>query len=135
MTDEQATLYAKREVQTANEILRGRVLNVTRVGSNTFFYVFQVQEQLKSASAETMRRIVTGPDSCQLSMETNTDWLLFIQNGRVSQCTGSLPMDTGGADLVGVPANDAAVFYEQRRAVRDRWIKLVRSALAGNRPR
>lgn len=134
MTDEQAALYARREVHDADEILRGRVLNVTRVGSNTFIYLFHVQEELKSASAEQLRRLITGPDSCQLSMEVNSDWLLFIRNGRVSQCTGSSPLDIGVADLVGAPASDAAAIYDQRRAVATRWMKLVRGAL-GERPR
>jgi len=135
LPDDEAALYMKRAVLKADEILRVRVLNVTRLGSNTFTYIVQVQEQFKSVSPEPMRKVVTGPDSCQLMMPTNSDWLLFIYDGRVSQCSGSAALETNVADLVGVPASEAAVFYEQRRASTTRYMTLLRGALAGERTR
>ena len=135
MSDVQASLMAKQQVLAAEEILRVRVLSLTRVGNNKTTFIVQVQEALKSNSIETIRKVATGPDSCNLSMELNDEWLLFVYKGHVSQCSGSWFLGTTSGNFAGLSSSEAVAMYERERSMAARWIALVRGALKGEAAR
>ena len=97
---------------------------------NARTYTVQVQEALKSRRASQGVRILrTGPDSCQLDVMPNEEWLLFVNAGRVSQCSGSALLGSA-REWSGVNATDAASMNEWYYKVGARWLKLVRTVVA-----
>jgi hypothetical protein len=131
MPDAKASSIAMQEVGSADEILRVRVLNLTRIDGNTTTFIVQVHESLKSGSSENFRKVATGPDSCALSMRLNEEWLLFVRKGRVSQCSGSWFLGTTAENLKGLSTSQAVDMYEHEHAMATRWVSLVRGVLEG----
>ncbi|HEU4458109.1 MAG TPA: hypothetical protein VFR90_03210 [Methylibium sp.] len=125
----EAVVAARQRVRVAEEVLRVRVSGLTRDGDTTV-YVVEVQEALKSSSTEAIRRLTTGGDSCNLSMSLNDEWLVFVNNGRVSQCNGSWPVETSDDSHVGLTASQVAEQRESRRAMAANWLSFVRFALS-----
>jgi hypothetical protein len=124
-----AVQIVKRQVLAAEEILRVRVVRRSESG-NARTYAVQVQETLKPRRTSHVNRVLaTGPDSCQLDLMPNKEWLLFVNAGRLSQCSGSSLLGNAKA-WDRVSATEAARMNDWYYKVGARTLELVRTVLA-----